>query len=517
MTTIAVDGLSEEDFRRAIEIRLREDRPGVAVERLRRLLAPFAGPNGILPSRFLTVSSADLTLTGWEGLDAALGRHDRPDHPITALGIAFGWPGDDVPEPDAAGRLHPYIETSYFTDEAFPFSQSGRDDLLEGYSFHGCTWAGDAQATDTALALEGIDDLCGALAALEAHLLASDEPDDDGIRAGSLGACLISVLLFEAVGAKVAAAGLPRALCVTAGSNGVYPYFDAPVAGIPEALRQAAEADAQSTAHAIPGPRYSSLLMTGIPRAKKRAVLVLEESEEELVARLAKLRGLNHGASEVVEDEPEPAVIAALGSPLMTRKPGGHTWDFRDMLSPETPPEEALADEPSEDDPDDWPEPLPELPRFEPVAPKAFLAEPSEPECDPTPPPPFEPVDRAEPLPAPAGRPEPEPLPLPLPFAAPEPDTAPGFTLLEPELQERLQALLTAYEPPAVKSPAVMPEPEAPQLPAAEESIAYWPSGTGWIEEDEPDPAPLAPVRPAVTPAPHSLRDRLRAWWRGTR
>ena len=99
----------------------------------------------------------------------------------------------------------------------------------------------------------------------------------------------------------------------------------------------------------VPIPRYSSLLMTGIPRAKKRAVLVLEESADELEARLTGLRNLNHAEPEAPEpplealpvvsmpelpDLPELEPLAADGGLLLARKPVKHSADFRDMLSP---------------------------------------------------------------------------------------------------------------------------------------------------------------------------------------
>ncbi len=467
MTTIAVDGLNEEEFRRSIENRLRWGKADTAVERLRSLLAPYAGPGRFLPERFLTAAAADLALNGWEALGDVVATHDRPGHPVTALSIAFGWPGEDVPAPDAAGRLAPHIETSYFTDEAFPFSQSAREDLLEGYSYHGCTWAGDCQATDTALSLEGIDDLHGALAALEARLLASEAPDEEGIRAGSLGACLLSVLLFQAVSERIARGGLPRPLCVMAGSNGVYPYFDAPVAGIPEEARKAAEAEAEQVEiiHGIPAPRYSSLLLTGIPRARKRAVLVLEESEDELAARLAKLRGLNHAAGEAHEDRdealgeppaaavPDEAIAPAQSSPLLAKKPSGQSWDFREMLGPREP-------EPSANEP---------------------------------------PPRELEDLPSPR-----------LPAALGEPPAGPGFTLLEPDVQERLRSLITAYVP----QPAEAPEP-APSASELQLELC-WPYGPGWIEDDDAPTRPEAgPAEPAAKPARPGAWARLRAWWRG--
>ena len=354
MTTIVIDGLNEEDFRRSVQNRLREGKLGPVAARLRALLTPYSQPGGLLPERFQTVAASDLVLTGWDALGAGASRHDRPGRPVSAVSIAFGWAGEDVPEPDAQGQLKPYLETSYYNDDSFPFSQSSREDLLDGYSFDGCTWSGDPQATDTALGIEGIDDLYGALALLEARLLASDEPDEAGLSAGSLGACLLSALLIEAVTERIKQDGLPRPLCITAGSNGVYPYFDAPVAGLSaETLKaNAAEEDMVVPAQGVPVPRYSSLLVTSIPRARKRAVLVLEETGDELAVRIAGLRNLHHPEREDIAAEPEivpespelestlhnePEPVIADGALLLARKPVKVSSDFRDMLGPRDP------------------------------------------------------------------------------------------------------------------------------------------------------------------------------------
>ena len=350
MGTIVLDGLNEEDFRRSIQYRLREGSPAVAAARLRTLLAPYAGPGGLLPPRFLTVTADDLVLRGWDTLGDAMVRHDQFDRPVTAVSIAFGWPGEDAPAPDARGHLNPHIETSYYNDGTFPFSNSCRETLLESYSAEGSTWGGDPQATDNAIGLDGIDDLTGALAALETQLLASEDPDEAGLCAGSLGACLLSALLVEAVTARIARDGLPRPICVTAGSSGVYPYFDAPVAGMPAAVLKAAEAleEAGAEPSQVPGPRYSSLLVTSIPRARKRAVLVLEDNPEQpaeqQAERFAALRAAPVEEPAVVPAaEPAPALppeedealpIAAETTLLLAKKPPRAGYDFRDMLSP---------------------------------------------------------------------------------------------------------------------------------------------------------------------------------------
>ena len=464
--------MNEEDFRRSIENRLREARPGAAIERLRALLAPYARPQGLLPERFLTVDSPDLVLMGWDTLGNAISRHDQPGRAITALAIAFAWPGDDVTDPGVEGNLRPHLEISYYSDNAFPFSQSGRDDLLEGYSYYGCSWNGDVEATDTALWLEGIDDLHGALALLEARLLLSDEPDEEGIRAGSLGACLLSALLVQAVGDRIARDGLPRPLCVMAGSSGVYPYFDAPVAGMPEDARMAAEAreDLVEVPYGAPAPRYSSLRMTGIPRAKKRAVLVLDESDDELSSRLARLRGINHtdsvdeetrleaiAAADVTEQSDPPAAEAGNG-PLLAKKPARQAKDLYEMLGL----------------------PAPDPPGNESSPP--LLTESPEP---------AEPGSRSE---APVG---------------------PGFALLDADQQQRLKNLLSPSPLPRAVSPWPMPP-----IPA-DQPAPYWPGGPDWREDSRAangqEVLPADPIAPPVRSSAGArlgdwLRDGVKAW-----
>lgn len=524
MTTIAVDGLNEEAFRRSIENRLRQGLASEAIGKLRELLAPFAGPGRILPERFLTVQASDLTLTGWDQLGQAVAIHDRPGWRITALSIAFGWPGEDLPQPDPTGCLRPLLETSYFSDESFPFSQSARDDLLDGYSYHGCTWSSDSVATDSRLSLEGIDDLHGALAALEARLLDSDEPDEDEIRAGSLGACLLSALLIEAVGARIAQDGLPRPLCVLAGSNGVYPYFDAPVIGMPADVLKADDEDSELLGQ-VPAPRYSSLLVTGIPRARKRAVLVLDENEDEKAVRTANLRSQALGeavsAQQLIAKMPdgpslqlsEAGIIPMANGPLLAKKPAGKSWDFRDMLGP--------RDSDGADLPLDLPSQAELPPKPDQQAPEPPLDTADD----------FRQVELPAPrLPLELDQHAPEPplgaaddfrhteLPTPrLPRLPRTPLPQPGFALLEEGLGDRQEALFTpelAVPVPSEPDPAafILEQPEqaeSPQVPIPPADPA-WPLGIGWLEDIEA-PAAADDASDEIQESP-GLWARLRRW-----
>lgn len=303
MNAITIDGLGEEDFRRSIESMLRHGQADAAAKRLRALLAPYAGAGEtpILSDRFLAVSSADVTLSGWDRLAGSIGEYDRPGQRVSALSIAVA-EGDGL-GPDKSGMLKPSIQTSYFTDEAYPFSGSARADLLNGYSQYQSEWQGHCEGTDDTLSVEGIDDLYGAVARLEARLLQSPEPSTEEICAGTLGACYLAVLLHQAVQETVRRDGLPRPLCVMAGSAGVYPYFDAPVMsceecleagivarlpiGLPPSLAQAEEMDdedeedeeAEEDEASDRAQSYGSLLTLGSSMRKKKPVMVLDAAD----------------------------------------------------------------------------------------------------------------------------------------------------------------------------------------------------------------------------------------------
>jgi hypothetical protein len=224
--SITIDGQGEEDFRRSIEAMLRRGQADAAAEKLRALIEPYAG--SILPARFRSITSADVRLTGWRDLAHRIGEHDRPGHRISAVEITAG-----TADPQR-GRPGPHLATRYFSDEAYPFSEASRRDLLHGYGAGGGVWQGHPEGGDTALSIEGIADLYDAVERLEAQLMDSPEPDEDHIRAGSLGACYLAVLIHQAVEDAIDRGGLPRPLCVLAGTGEVYPYFDAPVVSGPE-------------------------------------------------------------------------------------------------------------------------------------------------------------------------------------------------------------------------------------------------------------------------------------------
>lgn len=224
---IIIDGLEEHAFRRSIESMLRHGRADEAADLLKALLPEIAGT--ILPARLLEITSQDLTFTGWDQIAAKLDEYGRGETPITAIGIGICDPQDSGTAPDELGNLRPPLETTYYSDATYPFSQTDREDLLEGYSSFGCEWQGDHDRADHVLGIEGIDDLYGAISALESKVATSERPSSQDIRAGAVGACYLGVLVFQAARDAVIRHGLPRPLAILLVNSDAYPFFDAPV------------------------------------------------------------------------------------------------------------------------------------------------------------------------------------------------------------------------------------------------------------------------------------------------
>ncbi|MCB2075186.1 MAG: hypothetical protein H6917_00165 [Novosphingobium sp.] len=361
MDDITIDGMGEMEFRRSIEEMLRRGEADGAASKLRGLLEPYAGESGILPARFLTVSADEISFAGWDELSERLGKYDRPELQISALSVAIAHPEEVGAQPGEDGTLSPSIETSYFSDSAFPFSVAARDDLLDGYSHYGCQWQGDFESTDSTLSVEGIDDLYGAIVKLEAKLMDSEQPDTEEIRAGSLGACYLAVLIHQALRETVRQKGLPRALCVMAGRDEVYPFFDAPVMtseeyrhdGTIETVAEGPksyptedqEVDEQELEADDTG--YNSLLSIGGKSMKKKPVLSLDPDEVESASRLEQLAAAEDLANR---DKPKRVnVLAGLSAADATDDPAGFAETEEDEDSDIFDDPQSFRESPSQD------------------------------------------------------------------------------------------------------------------------------------------------------------------------
>lgn len=359
MEIITIDGMVEHDFRRSIEDMLRLDQVDEAAARLRALLVPCTGPSEILPPRFLEVTAHDVQIAGWDRLGDRLLDHDRAGHPITAIGItladarALGGPGP------YRGRLKPFIKTFYFSDDAYPFSNAARDDLLDGYSRDGFEWQGDYQATDATLSITGIDDLHGAIVELEGRLLDRLNPPEDEIRAGTIGACYLAVLIHQSLRDTIRKKGLPRPLCILAACDGVYPFFDAPVAGsdeyqaadpvepaagelLPGALGELCPADEEEPGEDLPGE--ASLLGLISRKGLKAPVMVLgadDANEAARYAEMAEAQRLGLEDDQALQDVLEGIHVSQLAQAAANAE--DTDWGEPDVLRQRAELEESLA------------------------------------------------------------------------------------------------------------------------------------------------------------------------------
>jgi hypothetical protein len=231
-----------------------------------------------------------------------------------------------------------------------------------------------------------MDDLFEAVARLEAQLMSDPAPGEQEIRAGSLGACYLAVLLHQAVEDAIDRGGLPRPLCVLAGTGNAYPYFDAPVVSAPEcreaglgasvpialspALAEACAVEdeeseqdqddeaASDDEHTGRAQGYGSLLSLGASIRVKKPVITVDEAEAAAASHHYEV-GAQHrltiaGNADLVgvlpdlapADEPE-AAIAGMDGEWQAPQPHGAMADAQDWEPPSPPAREEPWDAPA--------------------------------------------------------------------------------------------------------------------------------------------------------------------------
>ncbi len=257
--TAQIDGCAESEFRRSIEAMLRAGDASAAVDRLRPLVRRLSGDGNVLPARFGEIGAEDIEIAGWDSLAERLTRFDRPDHPVTALSIDISFTEDTARRPGQDGLLKPCIETNYYSDDAYPFSQCDHESLLDGYSAYGTEWQGSSDHVDTTISIKGIDDLYGALVSIDDDGASGLPPTPEEEEAWVVGSCYLAVLMHLAICNTIEQKGLPRPLAIFVGSDESYPFFDAPVISFADAEERYPAAKAEPEAEP-----YSSLSEAGV-------------------------------------------------------------------------------------------------------------------------------------------------------------------------------------------------------------------------------------------------------------
>lgn len=220
-----IGDLGEHEFLREIEDLLRSDQVDQALARIAMPMARHCQPGGPLPASLIDLTPDDIELGGWSELEARMREIDRKGYPVTALGI-------EIADPAMASRDSPQppIETCFYTDSAYPFSECDREALLEGYSSYGTEWQGSCDVCDATISVCGLEDAWIAVTELGERLRASDiAPDGRDLQAYTLGASYLAALIHAAVRRTVEQRGLTRPLAIFVAADGCYPGFDAPV------------------------------------------------------------------------------------------------------------------------------------------------------------------------------------------------------------------------------------------------------------------------------------------------
>jgi hypothetical protein len=209
-----------EELLRDGEADLAADRLEFGLEALEDLGHPIVG--------FCHAVTVDhIELLGWESLQERLATLDSKGTPITAIGIDLSCHGD--PAPDALGHFEPYLESNFYSDQAFPFSTANRAELLIGYGTSHNAWQGSFEDIDQSITTRGLDELHAAVSDLEHACRTGRNNNGLDHDAMLIGSAFLAVRLHQAVKARILADGLPRPLTVLVGSNESFPFFDAPV------------------------------------------------------------------------------------------------------------------------------------------------------------------------------------------------------------------------------------------------------------------------------------------------
>ena len=130
-SSLFADEADVRDFERQIEALMRGGQADEAAAIVAAALGELAREGQPLAALCLASRIDDIELEGWDRLAERIARLDEAGPAITAIGIDLGWPGHVGLERDAAGRLGPLLETSYYSDAGFPFSSSNRQALLD--------------------------------------------------------------------------------------------------------------------------------------------------------------------------------------------------------------------------------------------------------------------------------------------------------------------------------------------------------------------------------------------------
>jgi hypothetical protein len=200
---------------------------GRAAEADARLAAALVGFDGALARLCKLTFAKDVVLEGWEDLQPILAEWEGPS--ITAITLGLTNPPDLVFE---AGRTHePDLLIGLYSDEAFPFSRTGKADLLAECGKEFPAWAGAEEDVEFYCRGSGLAELNTALINCKHRRFLRDGRDGvEGRAPGGyvefvLGSWLLATRFLQATERAVADHGLPAGCRLIAGAVDVNADF----------------------------------------------------------------------------------------------------------------------------------------------------------------------------------------------------------------------------------------------------------------------------------------------------
>ena len=215
------------EIRNALETLLRAGEADDVIDRLDAAIDVLAELGHPMAGMCRAANLENVQIVGWSNLGPRIAQLDAEGPRITAIGINISCQGHGFI--DESGEANPYLETAFYSDNAFGFSAASRTALLTGYADFGNEWQDGFVDIDETLSCSGLSELQAAVYRLESEFRRA--PCENGADHDALfiGSAFLATRIHQAVREAVLNQGLPRALTVLVDSNESSPFFDAPV------------------------------------------------------------------------------------------------------------------------------------------------------------------------------------------------------------------------------------------------------------------------------------------------
>lgn len=213
-----------------VEALLRRGQPDVAAGLLEAQLGDLADEGSELAKLCLKVPVSAVRITGWEQLGPQLEKLDRPGKPITAVSIDISAPFEMPELSDKHGNFYePDLDTVYYSDNLYKFTESSREAMLDAYSAKGGPWAGHFENVDSLIGVRGLGGIYGEVLIAQKRCKNDDHDDAMDQDTTFLASAFIAVRLHQAIKSAAEGRGMPRPITLMVGSNESFPFYDAAV------------------------------------------------------------------------------------------------------------------------------------------------------------------------------------------------------------------------------------------------------------------------------------------------